>query len=149
MGGQSSVHIERVRVGRTVFRSVAFDAAELASQDDLERRIAELADPDLVLAVSIAGIAPDSLEILPEEVERRLSGVVPAAARQRSLRGRAAGRSGPAARHRGRPLHRSTSASRLREAEARGDDPAAEQARQVLRLGRRLLLDDPDHVTLA
>jgi hypothetical protein len=39
--------------------------------------------------------------------------------------------------------------SRLREAEARGDAAAAEQARQVLRLGRRLLLDDPDHVTLA
>ncbi len=52
IGGRSSVHLERVRVGRTTFRSIEFDAAELASQDDLVRRLAEQADPDLVLAVS-------------------------------------------------------------------------------------------------
>ena len=63
VGGQSSVRIERVRVGRTVFRLLTFDAAELAGQEDLERRIGELADPDLILAVTIAGVAPDSLEI--------------------------------------------------------------------------------------
>ena len=39
--------------------------------------------------------------------------------------------------------------ARLAAAEANGDPAAAELARQVLRLGRRLLLDDPDHVTLA
>jgi hypothetical protein len=38
--------------------------------------------------------------------------------------------------------------TRIREAEARGDPAAAEQARQILRLGRRLLLADPDHVSL-
>ena len=38
--------------------------------------------------------------------------------------------------------------SRIAAAEAKGDAAAAEQARQILRLGRRLLLDDPDHVTL-
>ena len=30
IGGRSSVHLERVRVGRTTFRSIEFDAAELA-----------------------------------------------------------------------------------------------------------------------
>ena len=74
IGGRSSVHLERVRVGRTTFRSIEFDAAELASQDDLVRRLAEQADPDLVLAVTIAGIAPDSLEIQPDEVQRTLEG---------------------------------------------------------------------------
>ncbi len=39
--------------------------------------------------------------------------------------------------------------ARLAAAEASADPVAAELARQVLRLGRRLLLDDPDHVTLA
>ena len=74
IGGRSSVHLERVRVGRTTFRSLEFDAAELASQDDLVRRLAEQADPDLVLTVTVAGIAPDSLEIQPDEVQRILAG---------------------------------------------------------------------------
>jgi hypothetical protein len=38
--------------------------------------------------------------------------------------------------------------TRIEAAKAAGDDAALEQARQILRLGRRLLLDDPDHVTL-
>jgi len=38
--------------------------------------------------------------------------------------------------------------SRIAAAEVKGDDEATERARRVLRLGRRLLLDDPDHVTL-
>jgi DNA repair exonuclease SbcCD nuclease subunit len=148
VGGRSSVQVERVRVGRTVFCQVSFDAAELTSQEDLERRIAELADPDVVLAVTIAGVAPDSLEILPEELERRLSGSF--------LQLRVSDRSAaelpvdldlPADTVAGRFILDVT--SRLGEAESRGDAAAAEQARQVLRLGRRLLLEDPDHVTLA
>jgi len=39
-------------------------------------------------------------------------------------------------------------ASRLRTAESTGDAGTAEQARQILRLGRRLLTADPDHVRL-
>jgi hypothetical protein len=38
--------------------------------------------------------------------------------------------------------------ARIEAAAAAGDAAALEQARQILRLGRRLLLDDPDHVTL-
>ena len=38
--------------------------------------------------------------------------------------------------------------ARLQAAEAAGDAAAADQARHILRLGRRLLLADPDHVTL-
>ena len=39
-------------------------------------------------------------------------------------------------------------ASRIGAADDRGDAVATEEAREILRLGRRLLLDDPDHVTL-
>jgi hypothetical protein len=39
--------------------------------------------------------------------------------------------------------------ARISMAEQADDAAAAEDARQVLRLGRRLLLEDPDHVTLA
>lgn len=148
IGGRSSVRLERVRVGRTTFRDLPVDAAELGSQDDLVRRLTDLADPDLVLAVTIVGIAPDSLEIAPEEVQRQLAD---AFLQVRVLDRSAAELSG------GPELPRDTVAgrfvadaeARIRSAEADGDTEAAELARQVLRLGRRLLLDDPDHVTLA
>jgi DNA repair exonuclease SbcCD nuclease subunit len=148
VGGQSSVHVERIRVGRTVFRRVAFDAAELPGQDELERRIRELADPDLVLAVTVDGIAPDSLEILPDEIERRLAGsFLQLRISDRSVAELPAALDLPADTVAGRFIL--DVGARLREAETGGDAAAAEQARQVLRLGRRLLLDDPDHVTLA
>jgi DNA repair exonuclease SbcCD nuclease subunit len=148
VGGQSSVRVERIRVGRTVFRRVAFDAAELSGQDDLERRIRELGDPDLVLAVSVDGIAADDLEILPDELERRLAGsFLQLRVSDRSVAELPAALDLPADTVAGRFIL--DVGTRLREAEARGDAAAAEQARQVLRLGRRLLLDDPDHVTLA
>ena len=148
VGGQSSVRIERVRVGRTVFRDLAFDAAELASQEDLERRIGELSDSDLILAVTIGGVAPDSLGSLPDEVERDLGGsFLQLRVSDRSAAELPDGLELPPDTVAGRFLL--DVGARLREAEASGDVAAAEQARQVLRLGRRLLLDDPDHVTLA
>jgi exonuclease SbcD len=148
IGGRSSVHLERVRVGRTTFRSIEFDAAELASQDDLVRRLAEQADPDLVLAVTIAGIAPDSLEIQPDEVQRTLAGsFLHLRILDRSATELAAGPELPPDTVAGRFM--ADTEARLAAAEASADPVAAELARQVLRLGRRLLLDDPDHVTLA
>jgi exonuclease SbcD len=148
VGGQASVKVERVRVGRTVFRRERIDAASLASQEALVARLAESADPDLILAVEVVGIAPDQLEIVPEEVERRLA----ASFLQLRVADRSVGdlTAGP-------PLPTDTVAgrfiadveARIGAAERSGDVAAAEEARQVLRLGRRLLLEDPDHVTLA
>ena len=82
IGGRSSVHLERVRVGRTDVPEHRVDAAELASQDDLVRRLAELADPDLVLAVTVVGIASRQPgDRCPTRCERALAAVVPAPAR--------------------------------------------------------------------
>jgi DNA repair exonuclease SbcCD nuclease subunit len=148
VGGQSSVRLERIHVGRTVFREMTLDAAQLAGQDELERRISELADPDLILAVTIGGVAPDSLEIVPEDVERRLAAsFLQLRVRDRSAAELPADLDLPPDTVAGRFIL--DVGARLREAEDRGDAAAVEQARQVLRLGRRLLLDDPDHVTLA
>jgi DNA repair exonuclease SbcCD nuclease subunit len=148
IGGRSSVHLERVRVGRTTFRSLEFDAAELASQDDLVRRLAEEADPDLVLTVTVAGIAPDTLEIQPDEVQRILgASFLQLRVQDRSATELTAGPELPPDTVAGRFV--ADMAARLAAAEATGDPAAVELARQVLRLGRRLLLDDPDHVTLA
>jgi DNA repair exonuclease SbcCD nuclease subunit len=146
--GRHGVRVERIQVGRTVFRRLDLDAAQLGGQDDLMRQVAELADPDLILAVTVAGIAADSLEILPDDVERALASSF--------LQLRVTDRSAPES-HPGPESSIDTVAGRfvadveasIRDAEAGGDHQGAERARQVLRLGRRLLLDDPDHVTLA
>ena len=96
----------------------------------------------------IVGIAPDSLEVSAEEVQRQLAGsFLQLRVDDRSV---VELTSGPA-------LPRDTVAGRfvadlemrIASAEAAGETEAAELARQALRLGRRLLLDDPDRVTLA
>ena len=45
-----------------------------ASQAALVERLRELSDPDLVLSVTIDGIAPDTFELDPDELERTLAG---------------------------------------------------------------------------
>jgi hypothetical protein len=146
--GPSSVKVERVRVGRTVFRRMQLDAGSLASQEDLIARIEESADPDLVLAVEVVGIAPDQLEIVPEEVERRLApAFLHLRVSDRSVGDLGGGPTLPEDTVAGRFI--ADLEARIREAVAAADAAAAEDARAVLRLGRRMLLEDPDHVTLA
>jgi DNA repair exonuclease SbcCD nuclease subunit len=141
------VSVEKIAVGRTVFRSERIDAADAGSAAQLTERLRRLADPDLVLQVSIEGIAPDTLEIDADEIERALAGsFLHVRVRDRSATELDEGRDLPEDTVAGRfvlDLH-----ARIEAAEASDDEEAAEQARQVLRLGRRLLLDDPDHVTL-
>jgi DNA repair protein SbcD/Mre11 len=146
-GAASSVHVERVRVGRTVFRAESVDASSVTGRDELVRRLRELADPDLVLQASIDGIAPDTLELDVDEVERALApSFLHVRVRDRSAAALHAGPDLPTDSVAGRFV--ADMQSRLRDAEARGDAQAAEQARQILRLGRRLLLDDPIPVKL-
>jgi DNA repair exonuclease SbcCD nuclease subunit len=146
--GSASVKVERVRVGRTVFRRLEVDAGSLTSQEDLVARIAESADPDLILAVEVMGIASDQLEIVPEELERRLApSFLQLRVSDRSVGELTAGPPLPGDTVAGRFI--ADIEARIREAEASADAAAAEEARAVLRLGRRLLLEDPSHVTLA
>ncbi|MEX1296287.1 MAG: DNA repair exonuclease [Candidatus Limnocylindrales bacterium] len=145
--GDKAVQVERLRVGRTVFRAETVDAAEVDSQAALEARLRELADPDLVLSVSIEGIAPDTLEVDADELERALSAdFLHVRVRDRSATELADGPDLPEDTVAGRFVL--DVEARVAAAVAEGDEEAAERERQILRLGRRLLLDDPDHVTL-
>ena len=111
-------------------------------------RIAEMADADLILRVAIVGIAPDTLEIDVTEVQQALApSFLHVRVVDRSATELAAGPNLPEDTVAGRFI--SDLEAKVRAAEAISDKAAAEQARQVLRLGRRLLLGDPDHVTLA
>jgi len=146
-GGASSVQVERLRVGRTVFRAESVDAGNIAGQAALVEQLRELADPDLVLSVSLDGIAPDTLELDPDEVERALGGeFLHIRVRDRSATELAEAPELPDDTVAGRFVV--DMKSRIGAADAKGDAADAERARQILRLGRRLLLDDPDHVTL-
>ena len=146
-GRRGTVRVETVRVGRTVFRAESVDAADVESQASLEARLRELADPDLVLSVSIDGIAPDTLEVDTDELERTLAGdFLHLRVRDRSATELTDTPDLPDDTVAGKFVI--DMESRIAAAEATGDAAAAEQARQILRLGRRLLLDDPDHVTL-
>jgi DNA repair exonuclease SbcCD nuclease subunit len=145
--GSRRVEVEQVAVGRTRFRRERIDAASVASQAELVRRLDELADEDLVLQVSIEGIAADTLEIDTAEVERSLAPrFLHVRLRDLSAVALGEGLELPADTVAGRFV--SDLRSRVDAAEADGDEAGAEQARQVLRLGRLLLLDDPDRVTL-
>ena len=148
VGSQGSVALEQVAVGRTVFRAESVDAAGLVSQEDLVQRLDELGDPDLILRASIDGVAADTLEIDTDEVERALaSSFLHVRVRDRSVTDVAAMPDLPRDTVAGRFI--GDMEARITAAEADGQPAAAEEARQILRLGRRLLLDDPDHVTLA
>ncbi len=145
--GSGSVQVERVQVGQTVFRAESIDAAGLSGQEELLERLRELADPDLVLQATIDGIAPDTLEIDSDEIERSLaSSFLHVRVRDRSATEITGGPNLSADTVAGKFV--AELESRIREAEVEADPASAEQARQILRLGRRLLLDDPDHVTL-
>lgn len=147
-GGSSSVQLERVRVGRTIFRAETVDAADIESQEALVQQLSSLADDDLILHVSIDGIALDTLEIDADEVERLLApSFLHVRVRDRSVPEMAAGPDLPEDTVAGRFIL--DMESRIEAAEAKGEAAAAEESRQILRLGRRLLTDDPDHVTLA
>ena len=144
--GREYVSITPHVIGRTTFKHVDVDAAEVASQVALVEQLRASADADLVLDVRIAGILPDELELQEEEVERQLA---PSFFKVR-IRNRAV----PAEPEGVLPPPDTIVGAFIRDLEARiaaaekaGDVVGAAELRDSLRLGR-LLLADPARVTV-
>jgi DNA repair exonuclease SbcCD nuclease subunit len=145
--GEHVVRVDRITVGRTVFRTESIDVATIASQEDLVRLLSARSDPDLVLQVELVGVARDGLEVFPDEVERELDGAfLHLRVRDRSVTELTPPPDLPRDTVAGRFV--ADMEERIRAAEASGDAAAVEHAREVSRLGRRLLLDDASRVTL-
>jgi DNA repair exonuclease SbcCD nuclease subunit len=142
----AGVTVEPIQVGRTRFQKIDVDAATLRSQDDLVKRLQELANPDLVLVARLAGVTADSLDLNEDEIASQLQGSF--------LGFRLLNQSVPALPDGPLPPPDTIAGAFIRDVEARiteaegaGNAEAAAEAREVLRLGR-LLLDNPQRVSL-
>jgi len=138
LGGKKKVTLEERKVGKTRFERMQLDAATVGSQPGLVSKLAEKADPDLVLAVELTGVRPDDLDVHVEEVESELA--------DRFLKVRVRDRSVA-------PLPEGLIASpetvlgafirdleaQVAELEAADNDDGAGELRDALRLGRLLL----------
>ena len=145
--GQRRVTVEARTVGRTRFHRQEIDAAAVHSQAELEAKLRESANPDLVLDVRVVGVRAAELDLNVDELERQLGGsFMRVRVRDMSIA----------------PLDdqlvpspetvigafvRSFQA-RIEEIETAGNAERAAELREALRLGV-LLLDDPQRVTLA
>jgi DNA repair protein SbcD/Mre11 len=132
------VTVDRRGVGRTRFRAIEVDAVSIESQPALVAGLAALGDPDLVIDVRLIGVRPDTLDLVPEEVERELA--------ERFFRVRVRDRSVPALPAGPLPpvdtiagaLVRSMEA-RITDAEVGGRPDEALELREALRLARLML----------
>jgi DNA repair exonuclease SbcCD nuclease subunit len=140
------VSLEARQVGRTSHRRLDLDAAAIGSQAELERRIGELADPDVVLDARLVGVLPDRLDLNLDEVEQHLAGkFLRFRLRDHSVAALPAGELPPAETIPGafvRDLE-----ARIAQHEREGDADTAAELRDALRLGR-LLLEEPGRVVL-
>jgi DNA repair exonuclease SbcCD nuclease subunit len=144
--GRDYVSITSQVIGRTGFKHLDVDAAEIASQVALVEQLRASADPDLVLDVRVVGILPDELELQEEEVERQLA--------PSFFKVRVRNRAVPAEPEGALPPPDTIVGAFIRDLEARiaaadkaGDTDGAGELRDSLRLGR-LLLADPARVTV-
>ena len=133
-----SVTVEERTVGRTTFRRMDMDAAELPSQAAFIGRLIAEADPDLVLDVRLTGVRQDELDLDMDEVESALASSF--------LKVRVRDASVPALSTGPIPGPDTISGAFIRDLEARiadleaaEDGEQAREMRDVLRLGRLLL----------
>ncbi len=139
--GRRTVRIEERQVGRTRFEKLDIDATTVADQPALVKRLAAVADPDLVLDVRLTGVRPDELDVSTDEVEEQLKGSF--------LKVRVRDVSMPALTQGALPSPDTIPGAFIRnveaeiaEREAAGEDASLHEAaelRDVLRLGRLLL----------
>ncbi|MBF8289331.1 MAG: Metallophos protein, partial [Chloroflexi bacterium] len=132
------VDIKEHQVGRTRFEKVELDAATVASQPALIEQLGARGDADLILDARLIGVRPDALDLHVEEVEAALAG--------RFLKIRVRDRSVPALTVGPIPPQDTVLGAYIRDVEAAvaelesaGNDDAAGELRDALRLGRLLL----------
>ena len=140
------INVESVAVGRTRFQHLDVDVASISTQDELCRRLRELAHPDLVLDVRLLGVAPDSLDLDTDEVGRQVGGgFFRFRLRDTSIAALPEGPLPPPDTIAGvlaRDLR-----TRIAAAETAGTEEVAAETREALHL-LRVLLDEPKRVTL-
>ena len=139
--GVKSVTVETRPVGSTRRRAVEIDAGTLASQEALVAELRAMADPGVRLEVEITGDRADALELDPAAIENALGDAY--------LHIRVEDRSRPPLTTGALPPPETVAGAFLRTVEGRiadlestgaaSDATEAEELREVLRLGRRLL----------
>jgi hypothetical protein len=141
-GDRRAVSVERHRVGTTRFEAISVDLGAHPSDAALSDAIAAPADggagADLILEVRLTGAWPDALEADPEALEAGL--------RSRFLGLRVRSEASPVLNGAAAPPAETVAGAFVRDLEARiatpvaGDLPA-DELREALRLGRRLLIE--------
>jgi len=141
-----TVRVEPVAVGRTRFQHLDVDVSSISSQDELCRRLRDLAHPDLVLDVRLLGVAPDDLDLDTDEVGRQVrESFFRFRLRDTSIAALPEGPLPPPDTIAGvltRDLR-----TRIAAAETAGKEDVAAETREALHL-LRLLLDEPKRVAL-
>ncbi len=136
--GARTVTVEERQVGRIRFDRVRLDAAALGSQPALVDGLRSMADPDLVLDVTLTGVRPDELDLSLDEVEAELrDDFFGLRIRDRSLPPLTEGALPPTDTIAGAFLR--DMEARIAELEAAGQDDDAAELRDALRVGRLLL----------
>ncbi|MGD9496180.1 MAG: exonuclease SbcCD subunit D [Armatimonadota bacterium] len=72
--GDGAVRVERLRVGALRASQLTIDAADLVSAADLAARVAEHADPHLLLELTLTGLAPSGVVVDVEALREQLAG---------------------------------------------------------------------------
>jgi exonuclease SbcD len=136
--GTHQVSVQERQVGRIRFDALKVDAAAVGSQPALINDLRSMADPDLVLDITLTGVRPDELDLSVDEVEAEL--------RAQFFRIRVRDRSVPPLTEGVLPPPDTVAGAFLRdmeaniaELEAAGATDDAAELRESLRLGRLLL----------
>ncbi len=141
-GDRRAVAVERRRVGTTRFEAISLDVGGFANDAALGAAIAARADggagADLILDVRLTGAWPDSLEADPDALEAGL--------RSRFLGLRVYSEASPVLTGAAAPSAETVAGAFVRDLEVRiatpvAGDPPADELREALRLGRRLLIE--------